>query len=96
MSRRVEWTRRVSFAEVAEALDVPTTLVLLVETRGEIADAETAVAVYAESEDDPTDLRYVELGRGADGVLRATSVPVAMPGLWERIEAALDSGGRLD
>jgi hypothetical protein len=89
---RAEWRGAADFAEVAEALGVPTDRVLLIQAARPATDAADVVAVYSADPDDTT-LSIVDLRRDRDGILRLASVPLRRPGLWERIRDGLD---RLD
>ena len=86
---RVEWRGRLDFAEVAEALDVPTDQVMSVLAQPGTGDL--LVIYNPEPSDDyqRTLLYSVLVRRGQDDVLFAASTPKAQPGLWEQIEADL-------
>lgn len=80
---KVEWRKAVDFAEVAEALGVPTTAIMACqapEGRDDIC------VLYApEVIEHPEDIYAVWLKRGLDGVLFVSSESVQQVGLWERI-----------
>jgi hypothetical protein len=79
---RVEWVRAPDMAEVAEALGVPTTQVLLV---GPTPQEGTLLVVYNPEPDGA--LHSVLMRRNSrDGILRRRSKPREHVGLWEDIE----------
>jgi hypothetical protein len=82
---RVEWRRAPDFAEVAEALGVPTTSILAVTTQ------EGLWLVYYNQEGDPEDLlSSTLLRRGQDGILFMAISPSVHPGLWDRITRGIE------
>jgi hypothetical protein len=82
---RIEWRKAPDFAEVAEALGVPTTSVLAVTTQDGLW------LVFYNQEGDPEDLlSSVMLQRGQDGILFMASTPSVHPGLWDRIKRGIE------
>jgi len=79
----VEWKRAVDFAEVAEALDVPTTQIMAV-TPATLSDG--LLVAFNEDVNDET-LSVAVLQRGVDDVLFVSVAPEKRPGLWESIIA---------
>jgi len=80
-----EWRRAPDFAEVAEALGVPTTSVFAVTTQ------EGLWLVIYNQEGDPEDLlSSTLLRRDRDGILRMAVSPTVHPDLWGRIRRGVE------
>ena len=59
---RTEWTDRTAFAEIAEALNVPTDMIMAVHSDG--------IVLWTDNADvDEEPIWYARVGRGADGVM---------------------------
>lgn len=88
---RAEWAGRTQFAEVAEAVGVPTDCIMAaVETDGR-------VTVMFSRPEDETVVYGQAFRRDADGVLRAASEPREIPGVLDEIkrDVEADLGRRL-
>lgn len=83
---RTEWRGRVFFHDVAEAIGIPSDLVLAL--RG--GKDGTLFALYT-TEADETLIRSVLLRYDRDGILRVATVPREHPGLWEEIKRGADA-----
>lgn len=86
---RVEWRKAPDFAEVAEALRIPTSLVFALRN----PTSSSVLAFYTENATS-TLIYSVTLLRGVDGTLYVASIPEPHPGMWkqitENIERSLD------
>ncbi len=59
---RTEWTDRTAFAEIAEALGVPTDMIMAVHSDGVVLWTDNA-------DDDDEPIWFARVGRDADGVM---------------------------
>jgi hypothetical protein len=85
--RRVEFRNAPDFAEVAEALGVPTNMVLTVTG----TEGGGVLAFYSPDYDTKGDktIWVQELRRGPDGIFIKFGLAHPQPGMWERMEEDL-------
>lgn len=85
---RVEWKGRAEFAEVAEALQTTTELVMAVRRnkRGEF------LVLYTPDYPDDNTVWTARLSRDADDLLVHERAPMAHPGMWEKFVDAIEGG----
>lgn len=86
MTERVEWHNAPDFAEVAEALRIPTDLVMAVRN----PNGRDVLALFT-VEHGSTLIYSTTLRRGVDGVLFEASPRRAHPGMWEQIVEKMDA-----
>jgi len=86
MSARVEWGGGADFAEAAEALAVPTDCIMAMI----VPPGQTEAYCLFSRPVEPTLIYRVRLARDGYDVLRQSSEAVAMPGLAETLQDALD------
>jgi hypothetical protein len=88
---RSEWRGAVDFAEVAEALKVKTTQIVI----AGYGIAKGAVIVFYSPDDTNHDrVVMVVLRRDNDGVLQQDSVPTEIPGFFQDIQTRVEKGLR--
>lgn len=92
MSGQINWAKRVEFAEVAEALGVPTDQVMAM---AEPRDRAIPSTVLYTPEPDSTLLWVGVLQRKLDGALVVLHTE-SRPGLWEQITEYAETGIGLD
>lgn len=80
----VEWRGRTDFAEFAEALDIPSDLVLAVNPQHDKLLGTRLFVVFSRPADE-TLLYTAWLARGADGVLVVMGEPEPHPRMWDEI-----------
>jgi hypothetical protein len=86
MTARVEWGRGPDFAEVAEALRIPTDQIvgmLATEGSGDVT------AMYSTGSGDAPPVYAARLRRDADGVLVPVGEHLHVPGFWEDAHKAI-------
>jgi hypothetical protein len=81
------WKRAPDFAEIAEALHVPTTAIMAAMN----PESGTVTVLYTpDVVNEPERIYSVTLSRDAYGVLGLASVPVERVGMWEEIMRRMD------
>lgn len=88
---RSEWKHAVDFAEVAEALKVKTTQIVIA---GHGIAKDAVIVFYSPDDADHTRVAMVVLRRDNDGVLQQDSVPQEIPGFFEDIQTRVEKGLR--
>lgn len=86
MRARAEWRGRSDFAEIAEALDVPTTAIMAAHA----PQSDSVLVLYSpDVENDETTIFRAMLRRSVDGTLFVVE-RFELPGFWEQLRAEIE------
>lgn len=85
MSDEIRWARGPEFAEIAEALEITTTMIA-----GMQVEKGSYLVMYTPDYPEDDTLWSVALRRGSDGILVKNSLPTPHRDLTERLKARLD------
>jgi hypothetical protein len=91
---RAEWSKAPDFAEVAEALKLPTDHIMATLREGATYVALYTPTLYDDVLDRPLEeppVYRVGLRRDRDGILRLASIPHELPSFYTRLRALVES-----